>query len=296
MHVSQGNLDPAMELFEKALRMDFDHPELLFALKCEAWWRDTLTKGDLRPDSFDAGDFLLGQWKSFKTYLAGIDDVFERTSLAFKQLAFGHALSFFQPLMQEGDTCDPEISYRVGCCYKGIGDYDHAVKYIEDANRLSKDDPCFLAELADIYELVNESRASKALFREAFFLNPQRIDLDMLESSAIARLQEKALENGKRGHETAEWVPVYGEVGGIFTVKRELKAIEVSKLKNTIYELESELHNDGSRRSVLVPRLINKYFWLADHYISMKDEKQKTDELLLKIKLLDSTIYKMYIA
>ena len=69
-----------------------------------------------------------------------------------------------------------------------------------------------------------------------------------------------------------------------------------SKLKNSIYELESELNNDGSRRAVLVPRLINKYFWLTDHLISVKEEKPKIDEILLKIKLLDPTIYKLYVA
>lgn len=294
--VSQCQLQPAAEQFEKALQLDFDHPELLLALKCEAWWQDSLLKATKRPEPFDAGEFLLGQWKAFRLFLAGQQDHKERTSLAFKQMAFGKALEYFQQLLQEGETADPDVSYKIGCCHKGIGNYESAVQFIEEANRQRKDDPCFLAELADIYALVNETRASKALFREAFFINPQRIDLELLESGVIARLQEKILENGKTGHETVEWVPVYAEVGGVFSVKRELKPIEVSRLKNNIYELETELNNDGSRRAVLVPRLINKYFWLIDHYIDAKEEKAKIDEVLLKIKLLDAAIYKLYIA
>jgi hypothetical protein len=45
-----------------------------------------------------------------------------------------------------------------------------------------------------------------------------------------------------------------------------------------------------------VPRLINRYFWLVDHYMNRKEDKSKTDELLLKIKLLDPIVYKQYIA
>jgi len=295
-NVSQCKLHLASELLEKALQLDFDHPEVLFALKCEAWWQDSLAKANKRSESFDAGEFLLAQWKAFRRFMDANDHSCERTSQAFKQLAFGSALDHFRQLLQEGESCDPEVSFRVGCCQKGIGNYEVAVQFLEEATRLRKDDPCFLAELADIYALINENRASKALFREAFFINPQRIDLELLESGIIAKLQEKALENGKNGHETVEWIPIFAEVSGVFSVKRELKPIEVSKLKNSIYELESELHNDGSRRAVLIPRLINKYFWMTDHYLSTKEDKAKIDEILLKIKLLDAAVYRLYIA
>ena len=45
-----------------------------------------------------------------------------------------------------------------------------------------------MAELADCYSLVNEIRASKAFFREAFFKIPKDIDLSILESDYIHRL------------------------------------------------------------------------------------------------------------
>ena len=87
-----------------------------------------------------------------------------------------------------------------------------------------------------------------------------------------------------------------GELHGAFSVKRELKPVEVGKLKQSIYELETELAADGSRRGILVPRLINRYFWLVDHYMNRKEEKSKIDEILLKIKLLDPVVCKQYTA
>jgi hypothetical protein len=134
------------------------------------------------------------------------------------------------------------------------------------------------------------------LFREAFFINPQRVDVDLLESGLITRLTEKALEAGRGGIELTEWIPVYGEILGVLSVKRELKPIEAGKLKQSIYELETELAADGARRPILLPRLINRYFWLVDYYMNQKEEKARVDELLLKIKLLDSNVHKMYIA
>ena len=93
-----------------------------------------------------------------------------------------------------------------------------------------------------------------------------------------------------------EWLPVYGALDGVLNVKRELKALELGKLKQSIYMLENELREkDVKNKKILVPRLINYYFWLIDHYMSGTVEKPKIDEILLRIKLLDEKIYNRYI-
>ena len=93
-----------------------------------------------------------------------------------------------------------------------------------------------------------------------------------------------------------EWLPVYGTLDGILNVKRELKALELGKLRQSIYMLENELREkDVKNKKLLVPRLINYYFWLIDHYMNGTVEKLKIDEILLRIKLLDEKIYDRYI-
>lgn len=290
------DLDSAQASLQKALEQDFEDEELLYAMKCARWWADAMVKVSAITDPFEAGEFISARWKAFRTFVARLGPLEERAVSAFKQFAFGLALSRYGALANDGDSADPELALRLGRCSKGRGDYEAAVRYLEGAAKVRRDDPAILAELADSYALIDESRVSKALFREAFFINPQRIDIDLLESSTFARLAAKVAEYGKTGVEAAEWIPVLGELHGAFSVKRELKPVEVGKLKQSIYELETELAADGSRRGILVPRLINRYFWLVDHYMNRKEEKSKIDEILLKIKLLDPVVCKQYTA
>jgi tetratricopeptide (TPR) repeat protein len=290
------DLDSAQSSLGKALELDFEDPELLLAMKCARWWADSMGKAAAIADPFEAGEYAIARWKAFRNFAAKLAPASDRPIAAFKQYAYGWALARYRSITSEEDTVDPELALRLGRASKGRGDYESAVKFLEGAAKIKKDDAAILAELADAYGLVDEQRVSKALFREAFFINPQRVDMDLLESSAFVKLVGKVIEAGKSGIETAEWVPVMGELLGVFSIKRELKPIEAGKLKQSIYELETELGADGSRRPILVPRLINRYFWLVDHYMNRKEEKSKVDELLLKIKLLDPAVYKQYIA
>ena len=85
-------------------------------------------------------------------------------------------------------------------------------------------------------------------------------------------------------------------MGAIF--KRELRAFEVGKLKQAVFSLENELKESGSNQDILIPRLINHYFWLVDYYVnSNDDERARTsiNEILLKIKYLDPKIHELYI-
>ena len=86
----------------------------------------------------------------------------------------------------------------------------------------------------------------------------------------------------------------YAVLYGVFNVKRELRPIEYGKLRQSIYSLQSDIRQN-SDNEVLVPRLINKYFWLIDHYISVKEDRSTIDEVLMNIKLLSPSIYQQYI-
>lgn len=294
--ISALDLATARTVMERALEIDFDDQELLYAMKCTAWWTDALKRAESFKSPFEEGEFLVGRCKTFRNFTTRLGPERTRCILAFKQFAFGSAIKKYESMQADIEQSDPELILRLGRAYKGRGDYETAIKYLETAATARRDDATVLAELGDAYALINETRRAKALFREAFFINPQRIDVDLLESGLITRLTDKALEAGREGIELTEWIPVYGEILGVLSVKRELKPIEAGKLKQSIYELETELAADGARRPILLPRLINRYFWLVDYYMNQKEEKARVDELLLKIKLLDSNVHKMYIA
>jgi hypothetical protein len=86
---------------------------------------------------------------------------------------------------------------------------------------------------------------------------------------------------------------VYGTLWGVLSIKRELRALEYGKLRQKIFSLEQEIRDDN-RRPLLMPRLINHYFWLIDHLVMNREDQRKIDEILLKIRSLSPEVYKRY--
>jgi len=289
------DLRGATDCFELALSLDFEAPEVLWSLKCANFWSERLVRLETLPNPFERGEYVLAQWKAYSAFASKLACDFERALFAFKSFAFSLALGQYSALPpEEEESHEADLALRTGICLKGTGDYVGALRSLEAAARERKEDAEVLAQLADAYALQGEERKSKALFREAFFIAPGRIDVDLLESTMIRRLAAKVASLGYKGVELQEWIPVYGAILGIFTIKRELKAVEVGKLRQSIYQLENESREEGG--AALAPRLINRYFWLIDHYIAAKEDRAKIDEVLLKVRLLDQSIYKQYTA
>ncbi len=292
--IKEGDLAGAMDLLEKALALDFDNEEVVSGLKCATFWKERSGKISGISDLFEQGEYLLEQWKVFQRFVNKIGQKSEQCLHAFRQWVFSETLAIYSKLNDKSGGMEPEILVRIGRCYKAIGDYEHALEFFEKANQERKDDPEILSELGDCYALINEIRISKAFFREAFFLNPQKIDLASMESEMLKRLVEKLSVHGYSNEELKEWIPVYAVLYGVFNVKRELRPIEFGKLKQSIYALEHELRDKRESAAYLVPRLLNRYFWLIDHYVSTKEDRGKIDEVMMKIRELDASIYNQY--
>jgi tetratricopeptide (TPR) repeat protein len=291
------DLRAATDCLERALAVDFESAEVLWSLKCANFWEERMGRFESLHNPFERGEYAVSQWKSFASFASKLDGDFERGFFAYKSFVFSLALSQYRSLpAEEQESHEADLALRVGVCLKGTGDYIGALRSLETAARERREDAEVLAELADVYALQGDERSSKALFREAFFIAPQRIAVELLESGMIRRLAAKVASLGYKGEELTEWIPVYGALLGVFSVKRELKAVEVGKLRQSVYQLENEAKESGADRALLVPRLINRYFWLIDHYIAAKEDKARIEEILLKVRLLDQSIYKQYTA
>ena len=244
------------------------------------------------------GEYIISQWKPFLDYIRKKGDFNEPIIYALKCSVFTIALQLYQSLLNGAESVHntAEIYRKTGLCYKALGDYETAIGCLQYAADMNTNSSAILAELADAYALSGEVRLAKVFFREALFKNASEIEICFLESEIIYALVTKITAIGYTGEELLEWLPVYGTLDGILNVKRELKALELGKLKQSIYMLENELREkDVKNKKLLVPRLINYYFWLIDHYMNGTVEKSKIDEILLRIKLLDEKIYNRYI-
>ncbi|HNX72698.1 MAG TPA: tetratricopeptide repeat protein [Spirochaetales bacterium] len=293
-NVDLGN---ASRFFDEALHMDFDDSEVLFALKCSEFWAECLESLKKIDPPLQRGDFVLAQWKSFCTFLVRIGGDFERAKYAFRRFAFGMALDFFLSIPDEQKkVLGIEMEFRLGRCRKALGDYETALIHLERATKIRKDNAVYLAELADCYALSGEQNAAKILFREAFFLGPDKIDLDFIESDLVQKIAERVRALNYPADKIAEWIPVYAEIEGVFSVKRELTAQESSRLNSSMFSLENEIRENPSRTAALKPLLLNRYFWVLGNYKATNADEAKIDKLLQKVRVLDKDIYKQYLS
>jgi tetratricopeptide (TPR) repeat protein len=298
-----GDEISALGFLKEALRVDFEHQEVLYALKCLNWWLEKFQRlGDFH-SPYERGEYILSQWESYNAFLEIIGNAYDSCQYTLKRFVFTKALNYYLELLADGtNQQDPALLLQAGRCCKGAGEWEDALRYFEQASRSKRDDSAILSELADVNALLGEIRVAKVLFREAFYIDPQGVDLGGLESELILNLRDKVRDMGYSGNELAEWIPVWGCCWRIFSVKRELKPVELGKLKQSILSLENEYRSKGSRasadlsgdRSHVKPRLLNRYFWLIDYCELNRDTTGLIDETMLKIKFIDPLVYEHY--
>jgi len=293
----EGDLEQAHTALKRQLEQDLENPQVMYTLKGVNFWLDRLRSIQTEADDFLRGEYIISQWKPFLDYIKKAGDFNEPIVYALKCSAFTIALRFYRSLLGETETVHTaEIYRKTGLCYKALGDYETAIGCLQYAADIDANSSAILAELADAYAFSGEMRLAKVFFREAFFKNASEIEMCFLESEIIHVLVTKVADIGYTGEELLEWLPVYGTLDGVLNVRRELKALELGRLKQSIYTLENELREkDVKNKKLLIPRLINYYFWLIDHYMNGNVERSKIDEILLRIKLLDEKIYNRYI-
>ncbi len=293
--LKNADMQSADFFLENALKADFEHPEVLFAMKCLHFWKDLISQMPETGNLLERGDFLCSSWKKFMLFLSHIGDSFDTARYVYRRFIFGLALDQYLAIPdEEKDSLGPLLDLRLGRARKATGDIETALIHLERAAQGRRNDASILAELADVYAMSGEARLSKALFREAFFIDPQAIEIDFLESELIFKIIENIKELGYSGDDIAEWIPVYAEIWGVFNIKRELSSAEFNRISASARQLEVQLRESLQQGSSLVPRLLNKYFWMADHLKAREDAKE-LHSVLLKIKIIDQSIYESYI-
>lgn len=294
--LQQGNPLEAQKIISSLFEHDLESTELMYTNKCCIFWIDSIKRLKSMNDSFERSENILLEWKNFQDYISRESAPYEPAQFAVQQGFFKNALEEYKKMLDEKDPQQKaEIYKKAGICYKKLGDFENARAFLTEANDIYPNLSSVLAELADCYSLCGEDKFGKVLYREAFFADPDSIDLDFLDSELIKCLIEKTKSKGYSGKQLLYWIPVYGVLGGVFNIKRELTSQEVARLKKDIYAMENEIKDPSCNSEILIPRMLNCYFWLMDHYDLAKENQAKINEVLLRIKLLDTSVYEMYI-
>lgn len=291
-----GKPSEAKVLLNNALVYELENEEILFAINCCNFWIDVMERAKAANDNFERGQTYCNEWKNFLQFLSREEQTFDRTLFAAKTGVFSSALACFNQLADERDPIlKAEILRKLGLCYKKLGSYETARNYLGEANEARPDSSPIIAEMADCYALCGEEKQAKVLFREAFYIDPQKIEQEFLDSELIQCLIRNVRQKGYSGAALMEWLPVYGQLYGVFTVKRRLRPQEIARLKQEIYAKETEIKDPSCQRDLLTPRLINLYFWLIDYYVAANENVSKMNDIITRIKILDTEIYELYI-
>jgi tetratricopeptide (TPR) repeat protein len=281
---------------EKALMVDFEDPRVVATLKCAVFWKDRIVRIAEIKVPEKKGDFLLRELSGFESrFLLHLDCPLDEGVDALRQYVYQSAAkAFLDQIPFDDEEAKPQLLLKCARAHKGNGDFDQALSRLEEALVLQKDSSAALAEMADCFEMTNETQKAKLFFREAFYLGAQSIDLSSLRSVMVGEVVASLSVWGYKEEELVEWVPVHAVIQGAFNVKRELKPLELGHLKQSINTLKTEIQAKSPQKSLLIPRLINRYFWLIDHFLSVKEERSKVEDVLLNIKLLDPRVHELY--
>ena len=292
--LKQGNPLEAQKIISSLFEQDLESTELIYTNKCCIFWGDSIKRLKSIEDNIERSESILQEWKDFQNYISRETKPYEPAQYAVQEGFFKNALEEYKKMLEEKDPLQKaEIYKNTGICYKKLGDFENARAFLTEANNIYPNLSSVLAELADCYSLCGEDKFGKVLYREAFFADPDSIDLDFLDSELIKCLIEKTKSKGYSGKALQYWIPVYGVLCGVFNIKRELTSQEVARLKKDLYAMENEIKDPSCNSEILVPRMLNCYFWLMDHYYLAKENQAKINEVLLRIKLLDSAVYEI---
>ncbi|MBP5174416.1 MAG: hypothetical protein ILP07_00695 [Treponema sp.] len=297
--IEQCEPGKAEVLLRDAMSADLENAEFRTAISFCSYWTDVFQDIEVL-SPFDGGECLLDKWKKFDAWSVGFPNVNAGIYYGCKKGTFTKAMQKYSeaepssPSQAEDQKLIAEIRRKTGLCHKRLGEYEEALQCLMEANSLNPGQADIVAEFADCYDLCGEKKLSKILFREAFYIDPQKVDLGNLDSPLIQGLIKQVQQEGYEGHILQEWIPVYGILLGVFNVKRNLRAMELGRLRQDIFNKENELKDPSNNSKTITPRLMNLYLWLMDYYRLSNESTSRINELLFKIRLLDPEIYKEY--
>lgn len=287
-----GDFGRAEAEAEGALGLDFEHTGVQAALKCAVYWKDRMARVETLVAPEEKANLLMREWAGFsRRFREHLDEPFEEGIEAIRSSVFDRAAQGYLDQIPFEEGRKYELMLKAARAWKGMGSFDKALETLDQVLAGRPDDAGALAEMADCFEAVGEVQRAKLFFREAFYLNAQAVELESLRSPSLREVADAVAREGYTGAELKEWMAVYAVVRGVFSVKRDLKPLELGQLKQSINSLKAELRDT---QPLVLPKLLNRYFWLIDHFFSVKEDRSKIEDVLLNIKLLDQKIYELY--
>jgi tetratricopeptide (TPR) repeat protein len=293
--LEEGMFEEAISLFNSILKENPDYPGAQDGIRIVKFWLSKRSRLRRFQNAYDKGKLLLKEWKDFERHMMKNSIRHGRSTVAVQKYIFSGIIDSFTESYTEGEAPDTGVLIQIGDCFKKLGNFEKAIDIYEYTRSFNSEDPSLLAKLGDCYFSIDETSKGKVLFREAFFIDPGRIDLDTIESPLIRMLYDKTREAMGDDNLSIYWLPIIAEVKSVFNVKREPKAGETETLREKISLLENEYINNRKKRTLLEPRLLNHYFWLIDTLKMTGGSRREIESSLQRIHEINPKIFTQYV-
>ena len=175
--LEDGDFKKAQQELDLLLQKDIPHDKIIGCLKVLSFWQDSFERFYQMSvkEHYQKGFFLIKQWVTFYTHFHALMPLLQIELYGLKLFLFEQALLEFKQI--NSHLRDEESLLHISRCYRGLDNYEQALRFIDNCFKRNRSNPTVMAEYADLLLLTEHTVMGKLLYREAFFLDPQKIEL-----------------------------------------------------------------------------------------------------------------------
>jgi tetratricopeptide (TPR) repeat protein len=297
--IEKGEFTPAIKIINGLMDIDADYPGLIESYRVAKFWNNR--ENDIK--NLEAGkntaEYLMKQWEVFNEYAESKNMTSSSAFKAAMRYIFFKASDHYKFAFKEQQDTSSNFRFllNLGDCFLKLEEYQSAIETLEYARSSYRSNAHLLATLGEAYFHLADLPKSLASFREAFFINPTEIDLDILRATPILDIVEIIRKERSEYKNINEWIPIYGFIHDIFYVKRNINVHLVETIEKDIYSLEvtyQKMNKGQIENSNIVPRLINKYLWLLDYYTLQNYDFDTITQIRERLIKIDRNLFQQY--
>lgn len=297
--ISEGKFSEAIKKADQLLSINPEYPGAVESYRTAKFWANREKEIKKTGSGKKAADFLMEEWNSFEDYAAYKE---MKSSSAYKsamRYVFFRASEQYKLAFQNNEGGDNrfDLLLNLGECFLRLKEYKLAIETLEYAMSSYKGDAKLMFILGESYYHSDDIPKCLLYMREAFFIDPSRIDLSLIDAKPVAEIVDIIHGTGRNIRDIREWIPVFGFITDIFYVRRNLNKHQTESLKGEILNLEnslSRMNSDDIEATNIIPRLMNKYLWLLDYYQHQNMNYENIDQIKKRLLSIDKDLFQEY--
>lgn len=299
--IEEGSFRAAAERLDRLMDVNPDYPGLAAGYRAARFWLSRTEETALPSKGKKTADYLMSEWEAFEKYA---QDKAMTGSAAFKAAMHfvyhtaseNYRLAF---MLQEDTSGNFDLLLNLGSCFLRLGDYQKTVETLEYAAKSYNPNAKLLVILAEAYYHLKETSKSLLYFREAFFISPSDIDLDIITAEPIVELAEHIRTVRPDCLDVREWIAVYGFITGTLYVRKNVQnKRQVDMVKEQCYKLElsyQRLGKDQLNNNNVLPRLLARYLWLLDYFEFQENNYRDIEQIRDRLLQIDKPMFEDFL-